>query len=483
MLKRITSAFVDNILSIPIFYKIMGIGVLVAVFFGGVLLLQTRVSASRFLHQLLEQNILTTTDMLGHVVERSLNSADLSSIRQNLDQAKRTFPDIHHIIVWSSDRQVMASTFETGIPAYLSPESLPACPPECGIQSIKSPEGTILDVRSPIPGGNGGLIQVGYIDKMISRELETFTSTVLWGLGICVAIGTCLALLLTLIITRPIHHLVEAANRVREGKFETRADVYSNDEIGRLAVAFNQMAEALNQYQQEVKAKEKARLSLVERTVQVQEDERKSISRELHDHLGQSLLAILLQIQSGRDSGKLPDYLREDVEKSIRQVIDEVHRLAWGMRPSILDDYGLDSALARHIEEASKHSGLDIDYSFTGPPGLDRLPSRIEVPLFRIAQEAITNVQRHSAATHASVVVLRQLNDITLLVEDNGQGFDSSILREKGDKCLGLIGMRERVALLGGSVVIESIPGEGTTIRVKLPLDGDPNVYTNIDSR
>ena len=159
-----------------------------------------------------------------------------------------------------------------------------------------------------------------------------------------------------------------------------------------------------------------------------------------------------------------------------------MHRLAWGMRPSILDDYGLDSALARHIEEVSRHSGLEIDYNYTGPENAERLPLRIEVCLFRIAQEAITNIQRHSGASHGSVVVLRQQHDITLLVEDNGRGFEPSVLFKKGDRCLGLVGMRERAALLGGKVVIESVPGKGTTIRVTIPIDGDTNVHTNPDS-
>jgi chemotaxis family two-component system sensor kinase Cph1 len=198
----------------------------------------------------------------------------------------------------------------------------------------------------------------------------------------------------------------------------------------------------------------------------------------LHDHLGQTLLALMLQVQSGCKYGdekcldtRRPDSLYASVEGTIRQIIDDVHRLAWGMRPSILDDYGLDSALARHIEEVSRTAGFQIDYQFNSPEGLGRLPSRIEVPLFRIAQEALTNMIRHAKATHASVVVLRQLHEITMLVEDDGKGFDLTMAQAKKDQCLGLMGMSERVNLLGGSFVIESAPGEGTTIRVRLPLE------------
>ena len=460
----------------------MGIGLLVAILFGGVTIYQMRAGTSRILHQLQERRILATTEILADSIEKPARAGDVDSIKEHMEQASKINPEIRYIIVRYPDGRIMASTIKDGVPSDLLNMTVSPCPPDCGIQNYQNREGTIFEVRSPILGGKVGMIQAGFIDTMVSQELGVFTGTVLWGLVLCVGIGAGLALLLTHILTRPIHHLVDSANRIREGEFETRADIYSNDEIGRLAVAFNQMAAALSQYQKEVKAKEKTRVSLIERIVQVQEEERKSISRELHDHLGQSLLAILLQIQSHRGHSDLPDPLCENIEKSIRSVIDEVHRLAWGMRPSILDDYGLDSALARHIEEISKHSGLEIDYSFSSPSELERLPSRIEVPLFRIAQEAITNIQRHAGASHASVVVLRKLEDITLLVEDDGNGFDPSMIHEKGDKCLGLIGMRERVALLGGNLVIESVHGEGTTIRVKIPLDRTPDAHTNIDS-
>ena len=483
MFGRILSRISWRVLSFPIFPKIMGIGFLVAILFGSVTLLQTRSGTSLILYQLLEQKILSTSDTIADTIGRSASTGDVLSILRHIDHIRETIPEIRYIIVRHPDGRVMTSTFKEAIPKDLLNIPAPKCPPDCGIQSFDSHEGTIYEVRTPILEGNAGTIQIGYIDDMVSEELEAFTGTVLWGLLLCVAIGACLALLLTNILTRPIHSLVESANRIREGKFETRAHIYSNDEIGRLATAFNQMAKALNQYKQEVQAKEQARVSLIERIVQVQEDERKSISRELHDHLGQSLLAILLQVQSLQDPNHPPNFSCQDIEKSIRQVIDEVHRLAWGMRPSILDDYGLDSALARHIDEVSLHYGLKIDYSFSTPQDLERLPGRIEVCLFRIAQESIANIQKHAEATHASVVVLRRIQDITMLIEDNGKGFDLSILNEKGDKCLGLIGMRERVALLGGSVVIESIPGEGSTIRIKIPLDGGQDANTNIDSR
>ena len=490
MLRRLLSTFSWRVLSIPIFLKILGIGFLTAILFGAVTLIQTRASASQILYQLLEQRTLSMGRSLADTIQSAASTGNYFAVMQHLQEAKKTFPEIRYIIVRNHDGRVEASTFEKSVPLDLLKMPSPSCPPECPVQALGSPEGLIIDARFPVVGGYAGTIQLGVLDRMVSRELAILTRVVLWGLILCATIGICLALLLTGILTRPIHHLVQSANRIREGKFETRAKVFSNDEIGRLAIAFNQMAEALGRYRNEVEAKEKARLSLIERTVQVQEDERKSLSRELHDHFGQSLLALLLQVQSGCqyspgkcESAPLPGSLCFNVENTIRQMIEEVHRLAWGMRPSILDDYGLESALARHIEEVSRNAGMQIDFQFISPDGLPRLPSRIEVPLFRIAQEAITNMIRHAKAFHASVVILRQAHEITMLVEDDGQGFDLVMVKDKGDKCLGLMGMKERVNLLGGSFVIESAPGEGTTIRVRIPLSEGHHAHTDFDSR
>jgi signal transduction histidine kinase len=471
--RGIRSRLVWQILSIPIFLKIMGIGFLVAIIFGSVTLIQTRTGTSRILSQHLKEKVLDAAKMVAKTIQTPAGIGDTDSIQRQLNEIREIYADLVYIIVLYPDGRVMASTFQKDAPAdLLNTHALPHTP-EFENRIFNNHDGKIYEASAPILSGKAGTVLVGFTDDMVFRGLKTYTGIVLWGLLLCVALGACLALLLTNILTRPIRYLMESVNQIRVGKFETRADVFSNDEIGHLAVAFNQMAEALRRYQQEVKVKEKSRISLIERIVQIQENERKSISRELHDQLGQLLLAILLQVQSIRSRDSQNDSACQSVEDSIRQAINEVHRLAWGMRPSILDDYGLDSALARHIEEVSSHSNLEIDYSFTRPPGLERLPSRIEVPLFRIAQEAITNIQRHAGATHASVVVLWQPHAITLLVEDNGHGFNPSILQEKGDICLGLVGMRERVSLLGGTVDIESIPGKGATIRAKIPLNGE----------
>jgi signal transduction histidine kinase len=227
------------------------------------------------------------------------------------------------------------------------------------------------------------------------------------------------------------------------------------------------MADSLQGYRDEMEEKEKVRLALIERIVTSHEEERKLISRELHDQFGQSLLAMLVEIRSNRKNDELSHPMCQRHEREIENLIDELGRIVRGMRPTILDDYGLDSALENYAKEISDRFDLDIAYKYNSSKGLGRLPGHVEITLYRIVQEAITNVIRHAEASHVSVVLLQSAKETILLIEDDGKGFEMAAVR--GDRGLGLMGMRERVSLLGGVLDIVSEVAEGTTIRAKIP--------------
>lgn len=468
------SRLVWRLSSVPIYFKIMGIGSLVAVVFGGITLYQIRSSMVHTLSEMLERRALSTASSLSSRLERPMVTDDLFTVHQLLRRTIESTPDIRYVIVQDPDERIVAHTFAKGVPSDLLRVAPQEAPAEGKLQVLASPEGLIFDATAQVLNGSAGKLRLGLTDQMITRELRSITRSVLWALALCMVIGQALAFVLTHILTRPIHHLVRATNQIRKGDFEYKADVSSEDEIGELAVGFNQMAEALQKYRRDVQEKEAARLSLIEKIVLAQEEERKSIARELHDELGQSLLALLLTIQSMPDGGAFSERFRRDLEGKTRDLVDEAHRLAHGMRPSILDDYGLDSALTRYVEEVSGCFKIAIDYQYVSPSESDRLPGRVEVTLYRIAQEAITNILRHANAGRASVVLLRRDGAIMLLVEDDGVGFDAASVQGNGaTACLGLIGMKERATLLGGDLAVESVPGSGTTIRVRIPLDED----------
>jgi two-component system, NarL family, sensor histidine kinase DevS len=206
---------------------------------------------------------------------------------------------------------------------------------------------------------------------------------------------------------------------------------------------------------------------VVGRVVAAQELERKRLARELHDETGQALTSILLGLKpleralAGDEGRDAMTAVRELVVSTLR----DVRRLAVELRPSALDDFGLVPALERLIETFREQTGIQVDLE--SRLGEKRLPSAVETALYRIVQEALTNIVKHSGARRVSVVLTDKDGSVNALVEDDGRGFDPSAARDEG---LGLVGMRERLALVGGRLRIESGAGKGTTLVAEVPL-------------
>ena len=206
-----------------------------------------------------------------------------------------------------------------------------------------------------------------------------------------------------------------------------------------------------------------------------QEDERKRIAEELHDQVCQSLSALLLEIQGHISQDESLKEVAQGCEARIRGIIDEVRQMAVRLRPAILDDYGLEQALRRHAQELSSlHPELSIDFQYAAPRQSGRLPAAIELGLYRIATESLNNIVSHAAASRASIVVLCQQAKTLLLIEDNGCGFDYPAKRKELESCLGLLDMEERSALMGGTLTVVSQEGEGTVVRVEVPIPANP---------
>jgi signal transduction histidine kinase len=204
-----------------------------------------------------------------------------------------------------------------------------------------------------------------------------------------------------------------------------------------------------------------------ERVVAAQELERRRLARELHDETGQALTSILLALGRMEDA---PDEESQsaalgEVRERVRSTLQDVRRLAVELRPSALDDFGLVPALERLLDGFSEQTGIAVEFEPALPEG--RLPADVETALYRIVQESLSNVVKHAEAGRVSVVLTRKADSVSIIVEDDGVGFDPSRPRDGG---LGLVGMRERVALLGGRLTIESRPGAGTTFVAEVPL-------------
>jgi signal transduction histidine kinase len=248
-----------------------------------------------------------------------------------------------------------------------------------------------------------------------------------------------------------------------------------------------ELAEANSAMREEVDERrrvEQERLVLLRRIVTTQEEERRRISRELHDQLGQSLTALRLKLESLSEETGRRSKLRPRIGElnEIAQRLDaDVDFLAWELRPSALDDLGLIVALSTYAQEWSRHFGVRVNFHSAGL-GDARLAPLVETSLYRIAQEALNNVAKHAGATSVDLLLERRDDDAVLIVEDNGRGFDTEAVKVSGtDRGLGLVGMRERAALVGGRVEVESMPGEGTTVFARTPVKPDPPLTFNLE--
>jgi PAS domain S-box-containing protein len=208
----------------------------------------------------------------------------------------------------------------------------------------------------------------------------------------------------------------------------------------------------------------------LQKLIGAQEDERKRIARDLHDHLGQGLTALRLKLEAVRKMSENDGSLCAKIDETqlIAKHIDaDVDFLAWELRPAALDDLGLVASLENYVREWSHYSGVTAEFHASKSKKM-RLAPEVETNLYRITQEALHNTYKHAKAKSASVVLEKRDNLIVLIIEDDGKGFNPQAKKNLSNG-LGLIGMEERSALVGGTFEIESAPKQGTTIFVRVP--------------
>jgi signal transduction histidine kinase len=216
------------------------------------------------------------------------------------------------------------------------------------------------------------------------------------------------------------------------------------------------------------------REQLIEKLLLAQEEERRRIARELHDDASQSLAAVIMHLENIADD--LPVRYRDTkqrlnmLKEQATQTLGGIRNLSLELRPSVLDDLGLLKAIDWYAKDFLGKRGIDTKIEFDGLK--NKLPSNVEIILFRITQEAITNVVKHAHASHVDIRMQRDNNKVILQIEDNGEGFnvEATLTRSGEQQSLGLHGMQERAALLGGHFNIQSQNGRGTCVSIEIPL-------------
>jgi signal transduction histidine kinase len=247
----------------------------------------------------------------------------------------------------------------------------------------------------------------------------------------------------------------------------------SDRDLNVLEALGNELAVAIQRAHlfETVRDREATTRELMQRLLTAQEEERRRIAQDLHDHAGQIMTALMMQLTFLVDHIDDTDKatLAEDLGRFrdiTGQGLDELHKLVYDLRPLILDDYGLGPAVRSYVETHLQPAGLEVDLQIIGLQ--DRMPRDIELAAYRIIQEAATNTLRYAEAKRVEIRIDRRKDWLIVMVRDDGKGFDQEEARSK--KSLGLYGMRERAELVGGNVQVLSVAGAGTTIVARLPF-------------
>jgi signal transduction histidine kinase len=326
--------------------------------------------------------------------------------------------------------------------------------------------------------------------RNVRGRFVTF-GTLLLGLSFLLAWGMARS------VVRPIKALTDNAHRIAAGDLSKRVPNLGEDEIGRLGRAFDLMREHLKESLEtlnevnrtlevrvsertaeleklylELRRKEAIKGELLRKVITAQEEERKRLARELHDETAQLLTALGILVGSAAAGGEAGRQSLEKARVLATKALEGVHALMHALRPSLLDDLGLRSAIREYAERLEER-GLSVRVHLVGEER--RLPGALETALYRVAQEALTNIARHADASDVEVTVAYQPDRVTIEVADDGKGFDPAVMTAGDDlsgRGLGLLGMRERVELAEGQITIESAPGQGTRVKVTVPIPG-----------
>jgi signal transduction histidine kinase len=315
-------------------------------------------------------------------------------------------------------------------------------------------------------------------------------------LGVIAVAGTWSATLIgTRVLVRPVQRLTESAQRIAGGDLQTPLEAPEGGEIGAMASAlermrslllenirelanWNETLEARVTERTEKLAQQQALTQqLLRRAITAQEEERARLSRELHDDIGQTLTAVQLSLDrlaktplaAEGDGRERLDRARELTERTLA----DLRHLIVALRPGVLDQLGLVAALGWVADHTLRPLGLEV--SIEAETLRRRLPPEIEIILFRIAQEAMSNVARHSAAHHLHICLAQHQGEASMTLSDDGRGFDVVTVTAVPDpvRGLGLAGMQERASLAGGEVNVSSARGKGTTVQVTVPIPGE----------
>ena len=465
-LRSARGSLVDRITGVSLFIKVMGIALSLIALFGAETIIETRALMSDSLKkETNERSRLLARQIENDLVDR-LITGDLVAVSGLLKGAEEIYSDVKYIFILDPQKQVLVGTPEFQLSKELIEANSVNADGSMRGELLETEAGLINDLAEPIMGGRLGTLRVGISQDPVKRAVNAMTARLLLPWLLVALIGAGISYLLAFILSKPINNLIKGIDQVEKGDLEVKIRPWFSDEIGRLTDAFNNMTGVLG--------REKAlKTELVRKLITSQEEERQRISRELHDKTSQSLTSIKIGLKV-LETQALPReaLLKFDEFRALLNTsLDEIHELAVELRPPSLGDLGLPQVVKELGENFQKVFSIDVKCSVEDYFRTNRLDPALEIGLYRIIQEAFSNIEKHSGADSVEVGFAKTEEALLLTISDNGRGFcPAQVLAKPGRKPIGLFGMKERAEILGGKFGIAARSGGGTQITVSLPL-------------
>ena len=325
-----------------------------------------------------------------------------------------------------------------------------------------------------------GFVTITVDKEVLDKKLRALLQTSILIAFIFFVIGSGLVFLLANGITKPLNRLTEGVKAIEKETVVTSVPVETQDEVGHLAHSFNRMSEALKKREDALKESEEQLHVLSSRLIVIQEEDRKKLSKELHDGLGHDLILLKMRFRSifkkiGNNGSPVIEEC-ETTKEYIDHIIEDVRRMSRDLSPTILEDLGFVESLRWQIRNFIEQFPVDFSVEIADVDQLFSLETQTH--LFRFFQEALTNVLKHAQAGQVSVTVRRENSQVFFDVGDNGKGFNvhEIMAQNSAGKGMGLSTMRERARMMGGLLDIRSQKDMGTEIRMVLPIEKGGNV-------
>ncbi|MHB8291691.1 MAG: sensor histidine kinase [bacterium] len=448
--------------------KIIGLIIFTAVFISFFTIIRVYYAFHKESNLQLKVLSKTIAEDLSHQSVNYIKDNNIIKLMNIIVNMKYNNKDIRYIFIENNQGKVIASTFENGFPLKLLKINNHGFKKISIVKLKNLYNNGVWDTSYPIfiKRQIRGVVRVGVITKYSKILVNSFISSLVFTIILIVFIDIVLLSVLTMFIMNPIIKLTNALRCVQRGDLTVELkEVHRGDEIEELIHAFNQMIERLRDAEKIKLEKDNLIKEYINKIINAHEDERKKIARRLHDQIGQVLANIKIRLKLIENSNEINNSIKNDIKmlrNNLSDDIELVHNIAKNLRPSIIDELGLFSAINYYVEDFRSNYGIKVKSDFKGQDNSQcQLSLEIEITIYRIIQEALLNVAHHSKASFVRIIFKCNKNEFRGIIEDNGIGFEY----KQGDVAnLGIFGMIERAELLGGNLSIKSEKGKGTTV-------------------